>query len=54
MNDAFVVLIRFLFKTGRRLENEVKHALLDLSQNEEEKKKLLKGRQVDLAEELSK
>lgn len=37
---------------GRRLENEVKHTLLDLSQNEEEKKKLLRGRQVELAEEL--
>ena len=47
-------LFQFLHPIGRRLENEVKHVLLELSQNEDEKKKLLKGRQVDLAEELSK
>ncbi|XP_065060667.1 dynamin-like 120 kDa protein, mitochondrial isoform X2 [Rhopilema esculentum] len=37
---------------GRRLENEVKQILFEMGQNQDEKKKLLNGRQVDLAEEL--
>jgi len=37
---------------ARRLENEVKEILDDIGQNHDLKKDLLKGRQVDLAEEL--
>ncbi|XP_057298181.1 dynamin-like 120 kDa protein, mitochondrial isoform X2 [Hydractinia symbiolongicarpus] len=37
---------------ARRLENEVKEILDEISQDHERKKELIKGRQVDLAEEL--
>lgn len=37
---------------ARRLENEVKQVLQEISQTPEQKKELLQGRQVDLAEEL--
>eukprot|EP00794_Sanderia_malayensis_P015361 gene15361-16938_t len=37
---------------ARRLENEVKQILQEISKNNEQKKILIKGRQVDLAEEL--
>lgn len=38
---------------ARRLENEVKDILDDIGQDDDLKKELLQGRQVDLAEELS-
>ena len=43
-----------IFIVARRLENEVKEILEEISQEQEQKKELLQGRQVDLAEELSK
>ena len=42
------------FIPARRLENEVKEILDDIGQDQDKKKELIKGRQVDLAEELSK
>ncbi len=53
--NACVVLDAFVFPClARRLESEVKHILQEISQTPEQKKLLIKGRQVDLAEELSK
>ena len=44
----------FLYIARRRLENEVKEILDEIGQDQDMKKDLIKGRQVDLAEELSK
>jgi optic atrophy protein 1 len=40
--------------SARRLEKEVKQVLDEFSYNQEDKQRLINGRQVDLAEELSK
>lgn len=43
-----------LFSTARRLEKEVKQVLDEISYDQGAKERLIRGRQVDLAEELSK
>lgn len=43
----------FLFRLARRLEREVKEILDDFSSDETLKASLIKGKRVDLAEELS-
>jgi optic atrophy protein 1 len=43
-----------LFRLARRLEREVKEILDDFSSDETLKSNLLKGKRVELAEELSK
>lgn len=42
------------FVTARRLEKEVKQVLEEISHDQVAKERLIRGRQVDLAEELSK
>ena len=44
----------FLLVTARRLEKEVKQVLDEISYDQAAKERLIRGRQVDLAEELSK
>ncbi len=48
------MISEFLFFLARRLEREVKEILDDFSSDETLKSSLLKGKRVDLAEELSK
>ena len=43
-----------LFVSARRLEKEVKQVLDEISYDSAAKERLIRGRQVDLAEELSK
>ena len=43
-----------LFFVARRLEKEVKQVLDEISYDSAAKERLIRGRQVDLAEELSK
>ena len=57
--DGFIAafcLSRFLFfyVAARRLEKEVKQVLEEIGHNQAAKERLVRGRQVDLAEELSK
>ena len=44
----------FIVVTARRLEKEVKQVLEEISHDQVAKERLIRGRQVDLAEELSK
>lgn len=46
--------VLFLLVTARRLEKEVKQVLDEISYDQGAKERLIRGRQVDLAEELSK
>lgn len=47
------MIIFFFIVTARRLEKEVKQIMEDYSDDRETLEKLLTGRRVDLAEELS-
>ena len=54
-SKSFSLDVFFLsFVTARRLEKEVKQVLEEISHDQVAKERLIRGRQVDLAEELSK
>lgn len=50
----FKLCLHCIYILARRLENEVKDILDEISADQDLKKDLIRGRQVDLAEELSK
>lgn len=49
----FIVTPIFMFVSARRLDKEIKDVLEEYGQDQEMKEKLLTGRRVALAEELS-